>query len=92
MTIGLVAEGWQTALNVEDEIGEVKFLDKKRIVLNPPSVENGQIVVRCFEEIASHVRDYQTDFALTSWEDSASKTVSMDRYEEKTRGTTGIQV
>ena len=84
LTMGFATEDWQTALVIEDTPGEVKFLDKQRIMLNPPVLENGQIVVRCFEEFGSRVRDYQTDFALTIWEDSASKTVSMNRYEEKT--------
>ena len=28
------------------------------------------------------MRDYQTDFGLIVWEDSASKTISLDRYAE----------
>jgi hypothetical protein len=38
--------------------------------------------VRCFEESASGVRDYQTDFGLIVSEDSAGKTISLDRYAE----------
>ncbi len=82
LTIGLATEDWQTALVIEDETGEAEFLDKQRIILNPPVFENGQIVVRCFEEFGLRVRDYQTDFGLTIREDSASKTISLDRYDE----------
>ncbi|MHC4570176.1 MAG: hypothetical protein ACYTE3_31035 [Planctomycetota bacterium] len=79
---GLASGDWQTELVVEDKGGETNFLDKQRIILNPPAIENGQIVVCCFEESASGVRDYQTDFGLIVWEDSASKTISLDRYAE----------
>ncbi len=82
-SVGLSSGHWQTALIVEDKAVETKVLDKHRIILHPPKRENGQIVVRCFEEWSSRMRDHQTQFALTIWENSASKTVSMDRYNEK---------
>lgn len=80
--LGLASENWQTALVVEDEAAETKFLDKQRVILNPPEMENGQIVVRCFEGSGPEVRDYETDFALMLSEDLASKTVSLGRYLE----------
>ena len=81
---GLATGNWQIPLVIEDKAGETKFLDKQRIILNPPKIENGKIVVRCFVDYRSHIRDYHTDFALILWEDSAKKTVSLNRYSENT--------
>ncbi len=81
--VGLTDDDWQTALVVEDEVGEINFLEKQRIVLNPPVIENGQIVVRCFEEYRSHVREYQTDYGLIIHEDATTKTVYLGRYREE---------
>lgn len=80
--VGLATGDWQTALVVEDKAGETKFLDKQRIILNPPEIEDGKIIVRCFEDSRSYVRDYQKDFALILWEDSTRKNVSLNRYSE----------
>ncbi len=82
--LGFTDEDWKTALTIEDTAGETKFLGKQRILLNPPTIENGQIVIRCYEEYRPHVRDYQTDFGLIYRENSVIKTVSLDRYEEDT--------
>ncbi len=71
---------WKTALTVKDKVGEMKFLDKQRIVLNPPEIEDGEIVVRCFEEFANRMRDCRSDFAAIIWEDGERKTVSLDRW------------
>ncbi len=84
--VGLAAGDWQTALVVEDKAGETKFLDKQRIILNPPEIEDGKIVVRCFVDYRSYIRDHHTDFALILWEDSTRKTVSLNRYSENTSG------
>ncbi|MHC4356123.1 MAG: hypothetical protein ACYS0H_25755, partial [Planctomycetota bacterium] len=35
---GLASGDWQTALVVEDKAGETRFLDKQRIILNPPVI------------------------------------------------------
>jgi hypothetical protein len=82
--LGFTDNSWKTALTIEDAAGETKFLGKQRILLNPPTIENGQIVIRCYEEYGPHVRDYQTDFGLIYRESSAIKTVSLDRYEKDT--------
>ncbi len=90
--LGVAAGEWQTALTVVDEAAETKFLDKQRIILNPPEIENGQIVVRCFEESAARIEDYRTDFALIVREGPASKDISLRRYRDdiKTNKTTGM--
>jgi hypothetical protein len=80
--IGLASGDWQTALVIEDKAGETNFLDKQQVILNPPEIENGKIVVRCFEDARSRIRDYYTDFALILWEDSTRKTVTLNRYPE----------
>jgi hypothetical protein len=80
--LGLAAKDWQTALTIKDEAGEIKFLDKQRIILNPPKIENGQIVVCCDEQYHEQVQDYQTEFALVIREGPATKTVSLERYEK----------
>ena len=80
--VSLSAGQWKTALTVKDEIGELKFLERQRIVLNPPEIEDGEIVVRCFEESATRTSDYETDFAAIVWEGGERKTVSLNRYEE----------
>ena len=82
LTLGFAARAWQTALAIEDDAGETTFRGKQRVALNPPVIENGQIVVRCYEEYRSQVEDCQTDFGLIYIEDSATKTVSLGRYEE----------
>jgi len=82
LKIGIAAKGWETALAIEDTAGETKFLGKQRILLNPPAIENGQIVIRCSEEYRSHVRDYHTDFGLIIRKGPAIKTVSLGQYEE----------
>jgi hypothetical protein len=82
--VGLTDDNWQTALVVEDKAGEINFLGKQRIVLNPPVIENGQIVVRSYEEYRSRVREYQTDFGLIIHEDSTTKTIYLGRYREET--------
>jgi len=82
--VGLTDDNWQTALVVEDEVGEINFLGKQRIVLNPPVIENGQIIVRCFEAYRARIREYQTSFGLIINEDSTIKTVYLNRYREDT--------
>jgi hypothetical protein len=81
--VGYANRDWQTALIVGDKAGETKFLGTQRIILHPPEIEDGRIVVRCFEETASRVGDYQTDFALVVGKDSVGKTISLRRYEEE---------
>ncbi|MFC1634942.1 hypothetical protein ACFL5Z_08875 [Planctomycetota bacterium] len=82
LTLGFAAQAWKTALAIEDAAGETKFLGKQRILLNPPAIENGQIVIRCYEEYRASVGDYKIDFGLIYREDSITKTVSLGRYEE----------
>ncbi len=82
--VGLSQGDWQTALVVEDKSGEINFLDKQRIILDPPVIEDGQIVVRCYEEYRSSMREYQTDFGLIIYKDSTTKTISLRRYREDT--------
>ncbi len=82
--LGFTDKDWKTALTIKDTAGETTFLGKQRILLDPPTIENGQVVIRCYEESGAHVNDYQTDFGLIYREDSAIKTVSLDRYEEGT--------
>ncbi len=81
--VGLAAGDWQTALVVEDKAAEMRFLGRQRIILNPPRIEGGKIIVSCFEDHNSYIEDYQKDFAVMLWEDSASKTVSLNRYPEE---------
>jgi hypothetical protein len=83
--VGLSQGDWQTVLVVEDKAGEINFLDKQRIILNPPVVEAGQIVVRCYDDYRSRMREYNTDFGLIVYEDSTVKTVSLGRYREETK-------
>lgn len=80
--VSLAAGEWKTALVIEDEAGETKLLDKQRIILNPPEIEGGEIVVRCLKESAAGIRDYQVNFAAIVWEDGERKTVSLERYPE----------
>jgi len=82
--LGFTDKDWKTALTIKDTAGETTFLGKQRILLDPPTIENGQVVIRCYEESGAHVNDYQTDFGLIYREDSAIKTVLLDRYEEGT--------
>lgn len=84
LTLGFTGKDWKTALTIENTAGETNFLGKQRILLNPPAIENGQIIIRCYEEYRSRAREYETDFGLIYREDSAIKTVSLDRYEEGT--------
>ena len=89
---GYTVTDWKTELVVEDKEGEINFLDKRRIILNPPVVENGEIVVHCYEDNRSHIEEYNTDFGLIIHEDSTIKTVSLDRYPEniKNNESTGL--
>ena len=82
LRLGFAAKAWKTALTIEETPGETKFLGKQRILLNPPTIENGQVVIRCYEESRAHVNDYQTDFGLIYRENSAIKTDSLDQYEK----------
>jgi len=78
---GFGAGDWQTPLVVTDNPGEIKFLGKQRIVINPPKIENGRIVIRCNEDLKNQMGEYQTDFGILL-RDETSKTVSLGRYEE----------
>ena len=78
---GFGAGDWQTPLVVTDSPGEINFLGKQRIVINPPEIENGRIVIRCNEEFRNRSEEYQTDFGILL-RDETSKTVSLGRYEE----------
>jgi len=80
--LGFTDKDWKTALTIKDTAGETTFLGKQRILLNPPTIENGQVVIRCYEEYRAYVNDYQTDFGLIYKENSAIKTDSLDQYEE----------
>jgi len=82
LKIGIAAKGWKKVLSIEDVAGETKFLGKQRILLNPPVIEDGQIVIRCHEEYRSHVRDYQTDFGIIVRKGALIKTDSLNQYEE----------
>ena len=75
-------QDWKTVLKIEDKAGETTFLDKQRIILNPPEIENGQIVIRCYDEFRKGTVEYKTDFGLIYYEDMTSKTISLDRYAE----------
>ena len=79
MSFGI--NNWKTALKIEDEAGEIKFKDKQQIILNPPVIENGQIVIRCYEEFENRMSEYRTNFGLIYYEDMESKTISLGRYE-----------
>ena len=79
---GFGAGDWQTPLVVTDSPGEINFLEKQRIVLNPPEIENGRIVVRCMEEFRNQTEEHQTDFGILLREGQTSKVVSLGRYEE----------
>jgi len=83
--LGFAHKDWQTVLTIEDTTGEATFLGKQRIILDPPVVENGRIVIRCFGEYETRLSDYKTDFALIFREGSASKTVSLHHYDEDLR-------
>jgi hypothetical protein len=80
--VGFSQCDWQTALIVKDKAAEANFLGKQRIILNPPVIEDGLIVVRCYEDYRSRTREYNTDFGLIVFEDLSIKTVSLDRYPE----------
>lgn len=82
LKLGFTDKDWKKALTIKDTTGETNFLGKQRILLNPPAIEHGQVVIRCYEEYKSRVSDYQTDFALIYKENSVIKTDSLDRYEE----------
>lgn len=61
--------------------------------MNPPKIENGQIVIRCYEQYREQVEGYQTEFALVIREGPATKTVSLGRYEKDVsdNGHTGLR-
>ncbi|MHC4119407.1 MAG: hypothetical protein ACYSWO_18080 [Planctomycetota bacterium] len=90
--LGVAGGQWQTALTIVDEAAETKFLDRQRIILNPPQIENGQIVVRCLEDSAARLEDYGTDFALIYQRDSKTRVDSLEQYPEAVNSdrTTGM--
>ncbi len=90
---GFGTGNWQTPVVVTDSPGEINFLGKQRIVINPPKIENGRIVIRCNEEFRKRDREYQTDFGILLRENQTSKTVSLGRYQEDITHdrTTGIE-
>ena len=59
-----ITYGYKTAITIKDKAEEIKFLDKYRVILNPPEIENGKIVIRCYEEGKSGIKGYDTFFRL----------------------------
>ena len=78
--MGFAFKEWKTPLTIKDKTGEINFLDKQRIILNPPQIENGQIVIRCYEETGARIFEYKTDFAIIINDGLTSKTVTLDEY------------
>ncbi|MBN2589778.1 MAG: hypothetical protein JXA96_07940 [Sedimentisphaerales bacterium] len=82
MKFGFVLNNWNTVLEISDKAGETKFLDKQRIILEPPVIENGQIVIRCYEEYMTRMSEYKTGFGLICYDEEGPETISLGRYEE----------
>ena len=78
--MGFAFKEWKTPLVIKDEAGEINFLDKQKIILNPPVIENGQIIIRCYEETGKRIIEYKTDFAIIVNDGSTTKTVTLDEY------------
>ncbi len=71
---------WKIPLQISNKPGEINFLNKKRIVLNPPEIENEQLIVKCYEESYVELTEYKTDFAIIVNNGSETKTVSLTNF------------
>ena len=85
MKYGFALKNWKNEFILENKNktgATINFLDKQQIILESPVIENGQIVIRCYEEFKNRMSEYQTDFALIYYEGDTTQTVSLGRYEE----------
>ncbi len=80
LKIGYSNSNWKTALEIKDEHGEIKFLDKYRVLITPPKIEHDKIVINCYEELST-LMNYVTDFAIVVNDGSETKTISLNEYQ-----------
>ncbi|MEJ2649122.1 MAG: hypothetical protein P8016_12035 [Sedimentisphaerales bacterium] len=55
---------WKVPLQIKNKSREINFLNRKRIILNPPEIENERLIVKCYEESHVELTEYKTDFAI----------------------------
>jgi hypothetical protein len=77
--IGFGNSDWMTALQIKNEAGEIKFLDQYRVIIKPPTIKDGKIVIHCFNEFST-LLNYITDFAIDVIDGSTTTTISLERY------------
>ena len=84
LKIGYGSPDWKTALEIKDKEGEIKFLDKYRVMLKPPEIKKGEIFIHCYMEFST-LMNYVTDFAIVVNDGSATQTISLDQVKYRYR-------